>query len=71
MLLKEFNEGLNMTIEYGKLLTKLLVVKREITKSQYDSQSIINGNAVEVLDECIDTVEKAFRLREEFESECG
>jgi hypothetical protein len=58
-------------IELGKLLTRLLVVKREITSSQYDHQAMLNGNAVEVLDECIDEVEKAFRIREEFESECG
>tara|TARA_B110001454_G_C12531923_1_gene355621 strand:- start:435 stop:614 length:180 start_codon:yes stop_codon:yes gene_type:complete len=58
-------------IEYGKLLTKLLVVKREITSSQYDYQTIINGNAVVVLDECIDEVEKEFLLRDRYESECG
>ena len=58
-------------IEYGKLLTKLLVVKNEITKSQYDHQAMLNGKAVEVLDECIDTVEKEFSLRDRYESECG
>jgi hypothetical protein len=64
-------EGYRIMVEYGKLLTKLLVVKREITSSQYDYQTIINGNAVVVLDECIDEVEKEFLLRDRYESECG
>jgi hypothetical protein len=58
-------------MEAGKLLTKLLVVKREITSSQYDHQAMLNGKAVEVLDECIETVEREFRIKEQFESECG
>jgi glycerol-3-phosphate responsive antiterminator len=58
-------------MEIIKILTKLLVVKREITSSQYDQQAILNGDAVEVLDEVIDEVLKEVEIRQQYEDECG
>ena len=58
-------------MEMIKILTKLLVVKREITSSQYDQQAILNGDAVEVLDEVIDEVLKEVEIRQQYEDECG
>ena len=58
-------------MEIIKILTKLLVVKREITSSQYYQQAILNGDAVEVLDEVIDEVLKEVEIRQQYEDECG
>lgn len=58
-------------MEMIKILTKLLVVKREITSSQYDQQAMLNGDAETVLDEVIEAVSNIVERRQQYEDECG
>jgi|TARA_Y100000758_G_scaffold228243_1_gene165464 hypothetical protein len=58
-------------MEMIKILTKLLVVKREITSSQYDQQAMLNGDAETILDEVIEAVSNIVERRQQYEDECG
>jgi len=58
-------------MEMIKILTKLLVVKREITSSQYDQQAMLNGDAEMILDEVIEAVSNIVERRQQYEDECG
>ena len=58
-------------MEMIKILTKLLVVKREITSSQYDQQAMLNGDAETILDELIEAVSNIVERRQQYEDECG
>ena len=53
-----------------KILTKLLVVRHEMTRRPNDSD-ILNAKALQVLNEVIETVSEEVEMRQQFEDECG